>query len=259
MVDRATALAGGLYLAVGVLGALQFLGGKTGGGGGGGVAGNILNNYAADDGLITLGRAGLSLTVSIGIALMVHPLRGACRRLRQTLTVHPAHSQLLPLKSAAPPAPPPEHSPLSAAFAHTGAACAAGAPFGAAAAQPAEGGSAPAGGGSGGGGGASGGGCGGRELLEAVLIQASGLLAAVYIPEITSVWSFLGSTVCMQIGYVLPAACYLALRRSDGHAHLRAETHAHDCAGAWALAVGGSALTVLCTSSTLSQFFSSWR
>lgn len=248
IVDRATAVAGVLYLCVGILGSLQFIGAGAGTGAAGaaaGVQGNILNNYPTDDTLITVGRVGLSLTVSIGIALMVHPLRNAWRRLAHAPTAPPgggggggAPVQPTPREQPAPQAGAGrgdagehERSPLSAAFAST--ATGAGVPGGAS--------SPPTGGGANGAGGA-------REILEAVLIQSSGLLAAIFIPEITTVWSLMGSTVCMLVGYVLPAACYLALRRWDSQTHLR------NWVSAWALAVAGSVLTVVCTACTLMQY-----
>jgi amino acid permease len=87
-----------------------------------------------------------------------------------------------------------------------------------------------------------------REACEALCLQGSGLLVAIFIPEITIVWSFMGSTVCMLIGYVLPAACYLALRRWGTQTQLR------NFAKAWVLVVGGSVLTVVCTACTLMQY-----
>jgi amino acid permease len=180
VIDRATALAGALYLCVGVLGCLQF------GADGAGVRGNVLLNYAADDLSINAGRAGLALTVSIGIALMVHPLRGAVR-------------QLLAVRSAADR-------------------------------------------------GGDGGVRGVREVAEAMVYQATALLAAIFIPEIEVVWSLLGSTVCLLIGYVLPAACYLALSQWAGAGALRHHRKAQ------ALLVGGTALTLLCTATALAQY-----
>lgn len=184
-----------LYLCVGVLGCLQFTDGA------GGVHGNILTNYDTDDALINVGRLGLSLTVSIGIALMVHPLRSAARRLLNSVR----ELKATPADARAP-------GPAGTAAAPSG--------------MP-------------------------REVLEALAIQSSGMLAAILIPEITVVWSFMGSTVCMLVGYVLPAACYLALRRWGSSAHRRYWR------GAWALAVAGSALTVVCTASTLTQYSNS--
>ncbi|KAJ1632194.1 hypothetical protein T492DRAFT_868649 [Pavlovales sp. CCMP2436] len=179
IVDRTTALGGVLYLCVGVLGFLQFAGTP------GGVAGNILLNYPSSDLLINLGRLGLSLTVSIGIALMPSP----------ALVDAETTARLVAMGAIAAPAK-----------------------------------------------------RGVREVTEALFIQLTGLLAAIFIPEITAVWSFMGSTVGLLIGYVIPAACYLALRRWDS------QTHLQNYRGAWVLAVVGAVLTVVCTVSTLTQY-----
>jgi len=201
IVDRTTALGGVLYLCVGVLGFLQFAGTP------GGVAGNILLNYPSSDLLINLGRLGLSLTVSIGIALMVHPLRAAIRRFLPPVW-QPPTSQ---------PSPALVDAETTARLVAMGAIAA-----------PAK--------------------RGVREVTEALFIQLTGLLAAIFIPEITAVWSFMGSTVGLLIGYVIPAACYLALRRWDS------QTHLQNYRGAWVLAVVGAVLTVVCTVSTLTQY-----
>lgn len=193
VVDRTTAFGGALYLIVGMLGVAEFSAAP------GGVRGNILLNYPCDDVLISLGRLGLALTVSIGIALMVHPMRSAIRTLLPPSCV-PARgkgAQAEPEGAQGEPAP------------YRGA----------------------------------------REVLEAFLIQSSGLVVAIFIPEITVVWSFMGSTVCMLIGYVIPGACYLGLRNWGSQQSLS------NWMGAWALVVGGSVLTVVCTYITVVEYF----
>lgn len=226
VIDWTTLVAGALYLSVGVLGSLQFPRATSGG-----VRGNVLLNYGNHDALMSIGRLALSLTVTSGIALMVHPCRSAIRRLVRTAS----GAEPIPAAPASPPPPAsqkrPAQSPMDRVDTDTDADLDDGDQDEPQPPLPPPPAASPA-----------------RDTLEAALIQASGLIVAVYIPEITIIWAFMGSTVSMLIAFVLPAACYLALRRWKRQSTLRKRR------GAWVLLVTGSVLTVVCTISSISSY-----
>lgn len=80
-----------------------------------------------------------------------------------------------------------------------------------------------------------------RSTVEAFLLQLTAGVSAIYIPEVTTVWSILGSTVCMLVSFVFPAACYLSIRRRSSW------TTCPKCWASIALLVWGIVMCVVCT------------
>ena len=73
------------------------------------------------------------------------------------------------------------------------------------------------------------------------------ILSAVSVPNVAIVWSVLGSTMGMLIGFVVPCACYLKIRRDKGMRLINI--------GAWALLCFSMVLTLACTYITIQGIF----
>ena len=54
------------------------------------------------------------------------------------------------------------------------------------------------------------------HVIFTIIIVVSALEIALSIPSITVVWSIMGSSVAMVIMYLVPAACYLKIRKVKG-------------------------------------------
>jgi len=87
-----------------------------------------------------------------------------------------------------------------------------------------------------------------RTTIEALLIQSTAIVTAIFIPEITFVWSVMGSTVCMLVAFILPAACYLSL-------HKWQVLRTRRCFGALALLILGILLSIVCSVQSVMQLF----
>lgn len=54
------------------------------------------------------------------------------------------------------------------------------------------------------------------HVAATVMISAGSYFGAVTVPGVAFVWSIIGSSIAMLIGFIIPAACYLKLRGHKG-------------------------------------------
>jgi len=83
------------------------------------------------------------------------------------------------------------------------------------------------------------------HIFFTVAIVLSALEIALKIDSITVVWSIMGSSVAMVIMYLIPAACYLKIRKAKGWTPRRV--------GAWVLLLVVTPLCIACTAQAVAQ------
>lgn len=54
------------------------------------------------------------------------------------------------------------------------------------------------------------------HVLTTILLVVFAFYAAIAVPGVTTVWSFVGSSVGMFVAFIIPAACYLKIREKKG-------------------------------------------
>jgi len=80
------------------------------------------------------------------------------------------------------------------------------------------------------------------HVTSTFVIGSSAFFAAVAAPGVAVVWSILGSSIAMIIGFIVPSACYLKIRGSKGSARRTS---------AWALLIFSTILAIVCTYQTI--------
>jgi amino acid permease len=162
---RTETLITALYVIIGVFGVLSFPGD---------VNGNVLKGYSNGNTLMTVSRIFLSVTLAVGLPLLIFPLRTSIER------------RLF------------GHSPYSfrKSFPISGALC----------------------------------------LVSCVV--------AIGIPNVVAVWSFVGAVLCNFTAYVVPAAVYLKLHRTDDEEQ---DAKNFELKKAYALMIFGFIIMVICT------------
>jgi sodium-coupled neutral amino acid transporter 11 len=79
-----------------------------------------------------------------------------------------------------------------------------------------------------------------RGLMLSLCILGTACAIAICIPDIVVIWSFLGSTMCSGIAFILPPSIYLKLRRVS-------YSHDWESKKAFSLLVTGVLICIVCT------------
>jgi len=77
------------------------------------------------------------------------------------------------------------------------------------------------------------------KVISTTLICVVALILACLVPSVATIWSLTGSTISITIAYILPAACYLQIRKHKKHNHIRI--------WAWGLLIVGVVSLLFCT------------
>jgi len=83
------------------------------------------------------------------------------------------------------------------------------------------------------------------KIISTTTICGLALVFACAVPTVATIWSVMGSTVSIIVAYILPAACYLKIRRNKTRNRLKFWV--------WTLLIGGLGCLVLCTYQSMSN------
>jgi len=94
-----------------------------------------------------------------------------------------------------------------------------------------------------------------KEGLLHVLVTSVILILSVFsmvaVPGVAVVWNLAGSSVSMLLGFILPAASYIALRSPDGF--FKPSSHDFRFYAAWALLIFSIFMGIVCTFESIKQ------